>query len=1571
MVNPSFFSCLTKSEFGQFKGDLQKQRHEETFGKYKEDNRVLFDFAGLMMGNLPLNMLNFLSGEDLEGFMTHLLKILEKRGDENLYMQIDDMHDMDFFIGNFSLISVVTNDRPFLYDSIWGYLQELNSKNLFIVHPIFNVERDDKGGLTKVSKTTIGSKNESFVLVFMENSASNDMNEIREGILDIYSNAMAAVDDFHKMTELMHNLATEFRETESDVSRFIHWMLQDNFIFQGARVIDVDLESRVTNCMKFGIFNILSDEDTDTDAILKRLEDGKLNYVDEYPVVLDKSMIKSRMKELGYLNRVMFVDKRKSYIRVVCVLGLISNKGRKAKPHEIPILKNKVKGVLDEFNFVHGSHDYKWIRDLIDNFPKVELFNFNKNLVVDMLELILSMQGANQVRICFRDFKPLNNVFFFVAMPAEKYSSELIKDMRSFLEEYFGATMLDISIRNDEHRRYFLHFHMFVHDTAVLDNLDESYVKNTILAFMKNWETNLYDILRERLGGSDVDSLYHKYVDHFGETYRSRNTAEDAFADIKMLEELEGVKSRLYHDKESSILKIYSVNRFLVTHLMPILDNIGLKVYEEDTYEFELPEGHRFVNTVYLADIENIEDFSERYGKILPELMNKVLCQVMENDRLNSLVILQNLTYRQVSVLRGLRNFIRQIDSSFTLKTLNNALINNSETAKLMVSLFEEKFNPDIKKPELDSIIEGINDNIDQVVSVVEDKSLRYYLKVIAGVVRTNYFRTPERDYISFKIASREMDIVREPKPMFEIFVHSAQMDGVHLRGGKVARGGLRFSDRLDDFRTEVLGLVKAQIVKNAVIVPVGSKGGFIVKHRFEDRAKDRENVAEQYKNYIRGLFDVTDNFKGAKVVHPDRVKVYDDKDPYLVVAADKGTATFSDLANSVSMDRKFWLGDGFASGGSTGYDHKKVGITAKGAWESVKRHFRELGKDIQNEEFTVAAIGDMAGDVFGNGMLLSKKIKLQAAFNHMHIFIDPDPDTEKSFKERQRLFKLATAATWMDYDRSAMSKGAGVYERSAKKIELNAETKKMLGTTRAVVTGEELINLILKMDGELLWNGGIGTYVCSVDENNADVGDPANDNVRVDDSEVRFKVIGEGGNLGFTQKARMGLNDRGVLMNTDALDNSAGVDMSDHEVNLKIMFDQLLKEGLIESVDARNEYIEKLTPDVEKLVLSNNYHQSMCISSGMIRYERNPVIFGELAGYLNKKGLLDFGLENIEFISEEKAPTRPELCVLLAYAKIFLYNSIEQELDIENELVKREYMDYYPVDVQKRFGDKLFEHTLRREIAATVVVNRLTNQAGATFFYELYKNNSVSYAKLAENYLLAEEILSCKKVRAEFAKLDNKAEADGIYEALIEIEKTLKVAVTWLVDDSSREMLLSNRETFDEIVKLIPKALSEDMRAGLDAMTEYFVSKGVPAKLAQTVSNLRYVKSAFDIFEISIKKGKDIKDITSKYYELGYRIKVNELTTGMKDVRIKTEWERINLESILTRVKLLQKSILENGCVKDKKWLDNLFKDEKTFFENYEAFLQSVKDGEIDSLVPYNVILDMISNLSRRFENG
>jgi glutamate dehydrogenase len=1400
----------------------------------------------------------------------------------------------------------------------------------------------------------------------MEDISFAEAKVVKKEIEQIYEGIVVTVDDYAKMKEVVHSVSLEFRERGGDVAKFAQWLMDDNFIFQGTRVVEIDYSAGHESFSDLGVYSILNQQPNYT-LLAKSVKDGRLNTVNGYPVIVDKSVSVSKVKERVHYDRVIFIDKQGTKLRLVYVAGLFSSKAKKTPPHEISILRDKIKATLDYFHFVTGSHDYKWVRDILDNFPKIEIFNLSSQALVELLELVLSMQGANQIRICYRDFRPLKNFLFFIAMPLSRFSTELVNELKGFLEKYFRGFMLEISVREDQHKRSFLHFHLMLNDTDVLEEINEKEIKDTIAAMLKDWDSCLYDILRERLGGGECDEVYNAYVPYLNDAYKSKNTPVEAYLDINRLRSLEEIGSILHSEGERAILRIYSVRRLLLTELMPIIDNLGLNVYEQDIYELGKGEHRRFINVVYLANIDHAEVFTSKYQKILPDLMTAVLSGRVENDRLNALSVLEMLSWRQVDLLRAMEYFVKQIESSFLIKTLSLALLSNHTVAARLVELFELKFNPDIKKPDFQEIEKDILSMIEGVQSVSEDKALRYFLRLIQGTVRTNYFMTPMKDYISFKVRSANMPIIPEPRPLFEVYVHSADMEGVHLRGGRVARGGIRFSDRNDDFRTEILGLVKTQMVKNSVIVPVGSKGGFIVKKRFKDRDEDRKHIIDQYSILMKGLLDITDNYKGKRIVNPQRVKRYDENDPYLVVAADKGTATFSDIANSISVSYGFWLGDAFASGGSTGYDHKKVGVTAKGAWESVKRHFRSLGKNIQEEEFTVTGIGDMGGDVFGNGMLLSEKIRLRAAFNHIHIFLDPEPDAAVSFQERKRLFKNPSL-TWRDYNTELISKGGGIYDRTAKRIELSAEVRKVLGCTETTVTGAELIRLILKGETELLWNGGIGTYVKASFESDREVGDSTNDDVRISATELKAKVVGEGGNLGFTQSARMEYSELGGLLYTDALDNSGGVDMSDHEVNLKIILNHFVEEKILENVKERNVYIRKLTGAVTEDVLSGNYHQSMAVSCDMIRYQTNPVIFCEAARYLKDAGLLDFRIEHMLFPRGDKKATSPELAVLLSYSKIYLYNNLEHTLDISNPLVRNEYLDYYPADMIKRFSEKLFEHKLFREIAATVVVNRILNQTGLTFFYELMKGTNRPYHELAENYLLAEELTGCRGLRDEICRQDNKAKAETQYRALIEIEKTMKVAVEWLVDPRNKALLESGTDKLKEIFGETVKHMTDDMKENYREMAESFTESGLPAKTAAAVCRMRYMKSSFDVFKIASDTGGNVREVLKRYYSVGRRFEINTLTSRMKQIKIKNEWERVNRESMLIKLKRIQMAVAASYCTRERSWLQNMLDTERGFIENYDKFIESAKKDEIDTLVPFNVIIESFANVSAKF---
>lgn len=1568
MLNLSCISCLTASEFGGIKEFKHIERHETVFGKYKEENSALYNLSSIMMSNLPFNLINFLSDDDLDAFVNYLMIQLNNRGKKKYYINTDESIELPFFIGNFSLVSLVTDDRPFLYDSVWSYFQDIGVNSIYIVHPIINVKRNSKGLVTDIQETSFGSENESFILLFLDNMEEGKVKEIRDELDDIYQNTVYAVDDFVLMQNLMQKLASEYRETIPEMSQFIYWLVQENFIFQGTRVLNINTDTKEFTHDDKGILK-LHKKGINIGHIADSILEGKVNTVDGFPVVVDKSLKKSKIKERSYLDRIIFYERRGNTLRVVFLLGLFSNKGREVPPHEISILKNRVKDTLDHFNFVSGSHDFKWIREILDNFPKTELFNSDFKKLTQTLELVLTMHGSNQIRICYRDFRPLNNMFFFIAIPGDKFSVELVRELGDFLSGYFDGIMLDKNIRRDEHQRYFLHYHLYVNDTKVLDNVDEAFLKRSIVSMMKEWESYLYDILRERLGGGECDEVYAKYSGLFNESYKARNKPIDAYHDIENIRKTKDVYSDIYSDNGVVIIKIYSGRRFLLTELMPAINNTGLKVYEEDIYEFDIDGEKKFINAVILADIDDGKLFASDYKKLIPDLMVAVLSGKVENDRLNTLNITQSMTYRQVDILRAVRGFLKQIDGSFTIKTLNDSLINNGHIAKKLVELFEEKLDPARDHRDIKSINEDLNSMIEAVVSVNEDKALRYYGKAINGIVRTNAYMVPQKDYISFKLKSSELDIIVDPKPLFEIFVHSADMNGIHLRGGKVARGGLRFSDRPDDFRTEVLGLVKTQMVKNALIVPVGSKGGFIVKNRFQDREQDKLHIIEQYRNFIRGLLDITDNLKGKEVIHPENVVIYDENDPYLVVAADKGTATFSDIANAVSVDEyKFWLGDAFASGGSTGYDHKKVGITARGAWESVKRHFRETGKDIQSEDFTVAGIGDMAGDVFGNGMLLSQHIRLLAAFNHIHIFIDPNPDSASTFEERLRLF-TTPGTSWKDYKASLISDGGGIFDRSSKKINLSKQMKELFKTDRNFMTGEELVKEILKADVELLWNGGIGTYVRSSKETDLDVGDTANNNVRIDATELKAKVVGEGGNLGFTQRARMEFHSLGGKIYTDAVDNSGGVDMSDHEVNIKIMMNALVHSGDIKSVDERNELIADLTDEVTDLILLDNYYQSMAVSMGLMCFEKRAVTFREAAKFLREKGLLDFRIENIHFTNADNQLTAPEMAVLLAYFKIYAYREVEGRLDLKDKLISREYEEYFPPSFLKRFGDKVYDHQLMHEIAATAVVNRVINQLGPGFAYEVFKGTGQSFSRLAHNYLVAEDILQLRDIRKDIFKLDNKAESRAQYAALMQLEKTVKVAVEWLGDERRAELLNKKINTLVDIVKIIPENLPKDISDYMDYLKDYYIKSGFNSELAEKICSVRLAKPAFDIFEIHIKTGLPIKEVICRYFEIGKTFEVNKLTRYMKKVKLRNEWERENRESLMLRAKRLQKKLTVTYCNSEETWMKKLVATEERFFNNYSKFLASVDAGEIDSLVPYNVIMDSFAGLVQKYE--
>ena len=913
---------------------------------------------------------------------------------------------------------------------------------------------------------------------------------------------------------------------------------------------------------------------------------------------------------------------------------------------------------------------------------------------------------------------------------------------------------------------------------------------------------------------------------------------------------------------------------------------------------------------VWIHDFEIVREDGLRLeihkdGEALRHTLYHVWRGEAENDGFNQLVLDTGLSWRQIMVLRACFRYLRQIRLRYSQEYVVGALVNNRPIVVELIRLFEIRFEAQRGSVKVQECEQQISRLLDQVESLDEDRIICAIRDVITAMLRTNYYQLDSsgkcKSYMSFKIDSQSVPRLPEPKPKYEIYVYSPRVEGIHLRGGKVARGGLRWSDRLEDYRTEVLGLVKAQMVKNAVIVPVGSKGGFVPRQLpVADRDVVQKEVIACYQIFIKGLLDLTDNLSAGKVLHPQNVVRYDEDDPYLVVAADKGTATFSDIANEISVSRQFWLGDAFASGGSMGYDHKKMGITARGAWESVKRHFREMDKDIQTTDFTVAGVGDMSGDVFGNGMLLSEHTCLVAAFNHMHIFIDPQPDAGSSFAERKRLFGMARSS-WADYEQKLISKGGGIFERRAKSITLSPQIKTLLDTRCAKCSPAELINLILKMPVELLWNGGIGTYVKASDESHEDAQDKINDVLRVDASELRCKVLGEGGNLGVTQRARIEFALVGGACNSDAIDNSAGVDTSDHEVNIKILFNQAIEAGA-STLNKRNKLLGQMENEIAELVLKNNYTQTQTISiavrnsQALMSQHINTIRALEQGGMNREIEYLPDDVKLAERLENKQALTRPELSVLLSYSKMDFYDALLASDVPDDTALAGEILAYFPALLGRQFGETIQNHRLKREIIATQLSNRLIGQMGLSFHSELSLLMGATVPAITRAWFVASVLMHSDQLMLEIESLDNQIDAGLQLDSLHGLAIMMEKSIVWLLKQHRGVIEINNtiaryQAQLIQLNELLDRCVGVDELASLQTREQALVEKGMPEQLASEVARLDYRAAMLEIAGISIKRNSEIEITARIYFQLGEALGLNWIAESIERLAVDNQW--------------------------------------------------------------------------------
>jgi glutamate dehydrogenase len=1451
-----------------------------------------------------------------------------------------------------TVVEVITEDMPFLVDSVTMQLGHGGNEIKLVIHPVIRVRRDADGTLIDVvphGAEVPDAIPESILHVEVEREVDPAvMGYIRDRVERVLIEVRAAVTDWVPMRTRAQEIAEELSALPdpdgvrdlAETGEFLRWLADGHFTFLGYReyVLDRDREEIGLEAVADSGLGILAGPPR---TPFKALGAKTLTLLDEpRALVLTKANSRSTVHRPAYLDYVGIkrVDDSGRVIGEYRFLGLYTTDAYREHAREVPTLRGKLRYVLDRAGFPSDSHDAKALTEIIESYPRDSLFQITPEQLFTVAIGVLGIGERQRVRLFVRS-DPLDRyVACLVCIPRDRFNTDNRERIATLLVDAFGGTHADWTVLLSESLNARVHY--IVHGGDGSSDVDLDELQARIINSTRAWSDDLQDALVEKLGEERGGAVHRHYEQAFPPAYRDDWDARSAVADIARIDELASRGGdpiiSLYRPLEAPAgvlrCKLLSPTEVSLADVLPTFEHMGARVVGERPYVIT-PAGSP---PVWLYDfglrcaVDDLDLVRDRFE----EAFLGVWRGELEDDGLGALVLAAELGARQIVVIRAIAKYLRQAGIPFSDAYMVRTLIAHPGIVVLLLRLFTARLDPDQADAELAEQLAGqIEQTIDVVQSLDEDRILRSFLSVVRAILRTNHFCDAgvgrPRGYLSFKLDPEMVPILPLPRPRFEIFVYSPRVEGVHLRGGSVARGGLRWSDRREDFRTEVLGLMKAQMVKNALIVPVGSKGGFVVKRPPAEggrEAQQAEGVA-CYETFLRGLLDLTDNIVAGQVVPPARVVRYDEDDPYLVVAADKGTASFSDIANGISAEYGFWLGDAFASGGSQGYDHKAMGITARGAWESVKRHFRELGTDIQTSPFTVVGIGDMSGDVFGNGMLLSPQTKLVAAFNHMHVFLDPDPDPAISFAERQRLFGLERSS-WSDYNPSLISAGGGIFPRTAKSITLTPEVQRALGFEIDECSPTALIRELLKAPVDLLWNGGIGTYVKAASETHAEVGDKANDAVRVDGHELRCRVVGEGGNLGLTQLGRIEYAAGGGRINTDAIDNVAGVNTSDHEVNIKILLGALLDDGDI-TEKQRDLLLREMTDSVADRVLYGSYTQTQAMSLAMWQSVSMLDVHQRMIRRLEQVSGLNREIEFLpsdEVLSERRQAHRgllaPELAVVMAYCKIRLYTELlASDLPEDPFLAYDDLKRYFPSPLPERYAPEMRTHRLRREIIATVVANQLVDRAGTTYAFRLEEETGASAATLARAFAVVREVFSMRDFWAAVEALDNRVPATAQLSMLVDGRRLVDRATRWLLRSNTATIDIAfTARYFGEGAQMLAAALP-DVLSGTD--WESFQSRvadltdaGVPQELARQVAGLPAMLSVFDIVEVGEALGRDPQAVMETYFQLSSRLQLDWLRDRIIELPRANRWQALARaalrDDLYNLLRVLSQEVLE-----------------------------------------------------------
>jgi len=1517
--------------------------------------------------------------------------------------------ERDGWSSPYTVVEIVSDDMPFLVDSVTMELSRQGYPIELIIHPVIRVVRDGAGELTSVLRPGVSAPGmviESVIHAELARQSDSDrLAVLQAGVELVLEEVRAAVEDWSSMRARAAALAVELASAAAVCSghdlaegrAFLEWLREDNFTFLGYREYDVaDDEIHARPGSGLGILRGAA-------ATPSKPLDGKRRALAQArrPLVLTKANSRAsvhRPVDLDYVGVRRF-GADGTVIGERRFLGLYTTTAYKTSPREIPILREKVDRIIARAAFPPDSHDAKGLMDIIESLPRDLLVQISGEELFEMAIGILGLGERQRVRLFVSRDQLDRFAACVLCLPRDRFNTENRERAGRILADAFGGGQVDWSLQITESVLVRVNYVVHCPD-GVPEDVDVAAIEARIARATRNWSDDLRAALLTAHGEVAGRERHGRYAGAFPPAYRADWGSNGALLDIERIEEL-GRTGRpiltlyrtLAQDGGQIRCKLLSGVPVALSDVLPTFEHLGAKVSDERPYEIVPGD----ISPVWLYDFGlggRIEAL-ERIGETFAAAFLGVWAGELEDDGFNGLVLAAGLTGREITIVRAIARYLRQATIAFSDAYMERTLVGNPAIAVLLVRLFRARHDPERHDPQLaESLSVELEAAIDAVASLDEDRILRSFLAVLRSIVRTNYFRRDSAGvapaHLSFKLDPTGLALVPLPRPRFEIFVYSPRVEGVHLRGGRVARGGLRWSDRREDFRTEVLGLMKAQMVKNALIVPVGSKGGFVVKRPPLDGGREatlKEGIA-CYEIFLRGLLDLTDNHTAGGVSPPDRVVRYDEDDPYLVVAADKGTASFSDIANAVSAEYGFWLGDAFASGGSHGYDHKQMGITARGAWESVKRHFRELGTDIQTEDFTTVAIGDMSGDVFGNGMLCSPRTRLIAAFNHQHVFLDPDPDPELSYGERRRLFALERSS-WTDYDPALISEGGGVHARTEKSIPLTRQVRSALGIDAERLSPDELIRAILRAPVDLLFNGGIGTYVKATTESHADAEDRANDGVRVDAGTLRCRVVGEGGNLGFTQRGRIEYalggspGGDGGRINTDAIDNVAGVNCSDHEVNIKILLGGLVAAGEM-TESRRNALLVEMTEAVSERVLNASYTQTQAMSIAGAQAVSMLGVHERLIRALEADGGLHRELECLPTetqIAARRSARRglvaPELATLMAFTKIHLYEALLESDLPEDPYLGHDLERYFPAPLPERYHAEMQGHRLRREIIATMVANQLVDRAGSTFAFRLSEETGAAIPLLARAYAVAREVFEMRDFWAEVQALDNRIEAGTQLSMLIAARRLVERATRWLVRAHTRALdIEATTERFRPGARLLAAALPEVLegsdRETFAARRDELSEAGVGPGLARRVASMPALLSVFDVTEHATGTGRAPELVASVDFQLGARLGFDWLRDRILELPRADRWQALaraalrddlyRLHRALTREVLLTEPAGQGSASAIEAWTQ----DNASAIARAESVLADVKASGSYDMTTLPVALRELDNLVR-----